>query len=115
MHKTFWKISTNTKIKEKCQKILKQVIAKLGRLPTDVEFEPHWDTKEYSVSFTLLFDRNTKEELIFELIKSGQLIGYYWELNGSIESQTAAYSRESSISGIDMAEWHVDIPESWRN
>ncbi|WP_420401329.1 hypothetical protein [Flagellimonas sp.] len=115
MHRSFWKISTNTNTKDKSQKILKQVIVELGRLATEVEFEKHWDTQKYSGSFTLLFDCNTKEELMFELIKTGQLIGYHWELNGSIESQTAAYSQKSSISGVEMAEWHIDIPDNLRD
>lgn len=115
MQKSFWKISTNTRTKEKCQKILKQIITKLGHLATEVEFEQHWDSKEYSGNFAVLFDCSTKEELMFELIKSGQLIGYQWELSGSIENQTAAYSHESSVSGVKMAEWHVDIPDYWRN
>lgn len=114
MQNSFWKISTNTKSEDKCRKILKQVLTKLGCSDLEVKYESHWDTKEYSGSFNLSFDCYSKEELMFIIIKCGQLIGYHWELNGSIETQTAAYSRRSSISGVDMAEWHIDIPDEWR-
>tara|TARA_R110002049_G_scaffold255582_3_gene431136 strand:- start:3778 stop:3927 length:150 start_codon:yes stop_codon:yes gene_type:complete len=48
---------------------------------------------------------------MFEIIRYGQLIGFDWKLNGRIEIQTATYSLRSSISGIDMAEWQIDIPD----
>ena len=114
MQDSFWKISTNTKTEDKCRKVLNRVLAKLNCSNLEVEYEAHWDSKEFSGSFNLSFDCSSKEELMFEIIRCGQIIGYDWELNGSIESQTAAYSRRSSISGVDMAEWHIDIPDEWR-
>ena len=114
MQESFWRISTNAKTSDKCRKILKQVLTKLNCSDIEVNYESHWDTKEYSGSFNLMFDCNSKEELMFLIIRYGQLIGYDWELSGSIESQTAAYSRRSSISGVHMAEWHIDIPDKWR-
>ena len=114
MQESFWKISTNTRTEDKCRKIMKQVLTKLNCSEIEVNYESHWDTKEYSGSFNLMFDCNSKEELMFMIIRYGQLIGYDWELNGSIETQTAAYSRRCSISGVDMAEWYIDIPDEWR-
>lgn len=114
MQNLFWKISTNAKTVDKCRKILNQVLTKLNCSNLEVNYEAHWNTKEYSGSFNLVFDCDSREELMFVLIQFGQLIGYDWELNGSIESQTAAYSRRSKISGVEMAEWHIDIPDEWR-
>tara|TARA_R110002096_G_scaffold434307_1_gene655442 strand:+ start:343 stop:534 length:192 start_codon:yes stop_codon:yes gene_type:complete len=54
---------------------------------------------------------SSREKLMFEIIRYGQLIGFDWKLNGRIEIQTATYSLRSSISGIDMAEWQIDIPD----
>ena len=73
MQESFWKISTNTKTEDKCRKILKQVLTKLNCSETEVNYEPHWETKEYSGSFNLMFDCNSKEELMFTIIKCGQL------------------------------------------
>jgi hypothetical protein len=114
MQDSFWKISTNTKTEDKCRKVLNQVLTKLDCSDLNVKYEPHWESKDFSGSFNLTFDYDSKEQLMFEVIRCGQLIGYDWELNGSIENQTAAYSRRSSISGVDMAEWHIDIPDEWR-
>ena len=114
MQKSYWKILTNTKTESKCRRILKQVLKRLDSSELDVKYESHWDTKEFSGSFNLSFECESKEELMFQIIKHGQLIGYDWQLNGLIESQTAAYSHKSSIPGVDMAEWHIDIPDEWR-
>ena len=114
MQESHWEISTDTKTEAKCRKVLARVLTKLGYPDLEVKYEPYWKTKEYSGRFSLILDCSSKEELMFELIRLGQLIGYYWELYGSIETQTDACSRKSSISGVIMMQWAVDIPDEWR-
>ena len=114
MQDSYWKISTNTKSQRKCEKILNQVLAKLNSPDLEVKYKTDCESRKFSGSFNVIFNCASKEELMFAIIRRGQLIGFDWELNGSIEIQTAAYSQRLSVSGIDMAEWHIDIPQEWR-
>ncbi|UII20513.1 hypothetical protein [Fulvivirga ligni] len=113
MEESFWRVWTNAKSEVKCRGILNQILMKLNQPDLEVKYEAHWESKRWIGNFTLLINCNSKEELMFEVIRRSQLIGYNWHLTGSIESQSSATSMESSVSGVEMAEWQVDIPSKW--
>ncbi len=109
MSESFWIISTNTKEKKKVQKLLKKVLDNIGIKGVSIDFKTHHETKLFYGEFRLTHEHSSKADTVFQVIKYGQSIGYYWQLFGSIETQPVGRSEDSNISGITSMEWHVEF------
>ena len=94
-----WNIHTQTKSKEKAERILFKVAEALN-----VETGPIFVEKKGDGGCLCVFSHNLNsenlEECVYESFVMAQRIGYSWSLNGNIEEEIDLWSEKLQLPGI---------------